>query len=638
MAEPDTPSSSNTGETGSYPQYRVTLRFLQLNVDFDFQPPLQMEVLDEFDHLSFTIDALEHPIADVLHIDNDYTTLVMDMERKALFVRRPSDARHAFWVDGKRVAAGKRAELRNGTILSVSVNTNTIENSISLRCYLKYQAKPSARRRWRTAQKTPVATERSNQLLTTGELLSYAQTYLKNKGESTPLNLDGLLRLYKVAGMRGPWFDVRLDSGETVRVHARIRRNQVLYDFEGQLRDQAYVIGHPDAQTAFMNRAYTSINGETMVLSEINLELWFRCVRTTFRVFGQLQGTRFVGVGATGFTVSRDPQIPLPRLSVGERVLCSSGFVSFEDVHGELKDDAYSGAKIVPENVNPLQRGNLDLISANFGTLGHFASVLDPEEEGDETHYAITIGHVLEDNTTKATIMTEEDDSPVDVSIPVEFQRNNGTPTFIHILKKIDLKRFSEPAMREVGCMEYPDHLPRRCAIIGINCAGISQSLQLAAPANYESFNLDKRSPDSFDPLHLSILIQSPLNHRVYKMGAATGLTQGTLVNVTNDVASSGNDREKEKDLYYGVVAWDSPETPFAEGGDSGSLVYLVEGGNVIPLGIHKGSLEGFSYFLLINHAVGVIGEVLDLDVLFCGDDCAGDWTQLKGSVAERSN
>lgn len=42
-------------------------------------------------------------------------------------------------------------------------------------------------------------------------------------------------------------------------------------------------------------------------------------------------------------------------------------------------------------------------------------------------------------------------------------------------------------------------------------------------------------------------------------------------------------------------------EVPFASPGDSGSLVYAIEDGTHIPLGIHVGSSEPHSYFISIE-------------------------------------
>jgi hypothetical protein len=61
----------------------------------------------------------------------------------------------------------------------------------------------------------------------------------------------------------------------------------------------------------------------------------------------------------------------------------------------------------------------------------------DEREEGDveekrekAQHYAITIGHVLEDDTTQATLVSDSDIQQT-VSIPVPSRRANSNPAFL---------------------------------------------------------------------------------------------------------------------------------------------------------------------------------------------------------------
>ena len=94
----------------------------------------------------------------------------------------------------------------------------------------------------------------------------------------------------------------------------------------------------------------------------------------------------------------------------------------------------------------------------------------------------------------------------------------------------------------------------------------------------------------------------------VYKVGATTDLTMGRFVDITDlpplgwyepekdeDKDEVGEEEEededeveKEDDEWLGVVEW--MDVPFANSGDSGSLVFAREDGILIPLGIHVGS------------------------------------------------
>jgi hypothetical protein len=102
------------------------------------------------------------------------------------------------------------------------------------------------------------------------------------------------------------------------------------------------------------------------------------------------------------------------------------------------------------------------------------------------------------------------------------------------------------------------------------------------------------------DPISLSRrdFIQQQLSISpiiVYKVGVITDLTMGRFVTIM-DNATKGwykpeedeEEVEKEDDEWLGVVEW--MDVPFADSGDSGSLVFTREDGIFIPLGIHVGS------------------------------------------------
>jgi hypothetical protein len=69
-----------------------------------------------------------------------------------------------------------------------------------------------------------------------------------------------------------------------------------------------------------------------------------------------------------------------------------------------------------------------------------------------------------------------------------------------------------------------------------------------------------------------------------------------------------------------GRVEW--VDHPFAQGGDSGSLVWATVKGRKIPVGIHKGSEDGTSFFMLLQPIFDLIEELHDEDFVFCS--CSG--------------
>jgi hypothetical protein len=88
----------------------------------------------------------------------------------------------------------------------------------------------------------------------------------------------------------------------------------------------------------------------------------------------------------------------------------------------------------------------------------------------------------------------------------------------------------------------------------------------------------------------------------VYKVGVMTDLTMGRFVTIRDtapkgwykpeeddeEVEEDEEEVEKDNDEWLGVVEW--MDVPFADSGDSGSLVFAREDGILIPLGIHVGS------------------------------------------------
>jgi hypothetical protein len=102
---------------------------------------------------------------------------------------------------------------------------------------------------------------------------------------------------------------------------------------------------------------------------------------------------------------------------------------------------------------------------------------------------------------------------------------------------------------------------------------------------------------------------------RFFKHGAKTGFTMGKLVTVekADEVGDDG-----EVPAYHLLIDCISPSEPFAEDGDSGSLVFAKHNGKIVPLGLHYGSKEGVSRAWLLWSWCCEIQESLNADLLVC--------------------
>jgi hypothetical protein len=530
---------------------------------------------------------------------------------------------HTTWVDGRRLIKGERAELKHGMILTFG-QSDEILSALSFRCNITLSRKPSARRLWRF-QESLARIERKHQPLNKAELASYMSTFSKNHDDYERLTLDGLLLLHKEAGMQGLWFDVPLASGVTVRIKCHLQRGTVRYENANTKQEQDGLLSSfQNTMMEFTNKAYAFVDGEARCLTDIRVDLKIRAQRTITRALQEIQGVLSVGMAGGHFVAKLDPKIPIPPLSAQQRVLFRDGLVTFEEVVGEYKDDCFkSGDKIIPQNTNPLLQDHFDPVIAPFGTLGHFVSTLqEPEmsdegEEGDveekkekAQHYAITIGHVLGYDTTQATLVSDSDIQQT-VSIPVPFRRPNSNLVFLG----------PEQPLNEVSCLLIPPGMPAECAISNVDCGGLCGLLDRKRPSLYSEEDFNRRCAESLTPELVSDLAQRQ-RIVVRKLGAATGLTEGYLIEVCNSIPYTP--KKPAKNPYYGVIAWIDGKSPFTEGGDSGSLVYLPSGPDIVPIGIHKGSKGSISYCLLLNRVVGTIAEVFDCDLLFCASNCSG--------------
>jgi hypothetical protein len=140
------------------------------------------------------------------------------------------------------------------------------------------------------------------------------------------------------------------------------------------------------------------------------------------------------------------------------------------------------------------------------------------EEQEKAQHYAITIGHVLGDDTTQATLVADSDTQQT-VSIPGPFRRVNFTPAFLG----------SEQRLNEVSRLLIPPGMLADCAIPNVDCGGLCDLLGIERPNLYPDEDFNRRCAESFMPelINRLALTQTVV---VKKLGAATGLTEGHLL------------------------------------------------------------------------------------------------------------
>jgi hypothetical protein len=221
--------------------------------------------------------------------------------------------------------------------------------------------------------------------LSKSELTSYIPTFSKNHDDFGRLTLNGLLLLHRQAGMQGPWFDVPLASGATVRIKSYLERDTVRHEYANIKREQVELLSlfQKKHMIEFMNNAYAFVDGEARSLTNICLDLEIRAQRMITTVLSEIEGVLSVGWAGGYFVAMRDPKIRVPSLSALQRVLFQDGLVTFEDVVGVYKDDRFtSGDKVIPQNTNPVQQGNFDPVTAAFWDPGSFCQRLT--RAGDE--------------------------------------------------------------------------------------------------------------------------------------------------------------------------------------------------------------------------------------------------------------
>lgn len=199
---------------------------------------------------------------------------------------------------------------------------------------------------------------------------------------------------------------------------------------------------------------------------------------------------------------------------------------------------------------------------SSTGTVG-FLGTLD--NLGPTWHDLATAGHVIDD--ASSVFVLNANRIPYPLQIVPEFQRTLGMPSF-RISRTPNTN--GNVSLNDM-CLLETTHIPPnqlRCALLSIDCTLFGSYYDISDdPA------LMKRDPKASDFTKLRDIINFGQHISVYKYGAITSLTTGTLSCINR---LDGGD----VDVFELEVDWDAPESPFAESGDSGSLVIRKASGN----------------------------------------------------------
>jgi hypothetical protein len=228
----------------------------------------------------------------------------------------------------------------------------------------------------------------------------------------------------------------------------------------------------------------------------------------------------------------------------------------------------------------------------------------------------ITAGHVFKESTRVRVNATSGGEI---LEIPLLFQRVNHIPRYAaHIT--------TDPFISDVGCLELPPHVGYRCVShndLPIDFTVAARFLKEDPDDNFDDERLARLSPHSTSMRQLKDIMLKEGGLEVFKEGSASGITSGRLYALLDP---SGKDftQSTSGTSTMGQIAWTDCE-PFCIGGDSGSLVWAVLLGSKLPIGIHKGSHDGFSICWLIQGVFDVLEELYETDLFFCSSSYHGE-------------
>lgn len=188
-------------------------------------------------------------------------------------------------------------------------------------------------------------------------------------------------------------------------------------------------------------------------------------------------------------------------------------------------------------------------------------------------------------------------------------KRTYGRPAFRH---QWPLPR---PALDEICLLEVPppsDRISVSCVIKDLDYTKISFIYPMSPDTENDPDSAWRPKLGDAETLQNWLTANGPI--RVYKIGATTGETAEMLVRIEEDLkekeqlpistlnnpsspystsyssSSSSAPDQDDTPVFILHVRGLSPEQPFAEPGDSGSLVFAKVEEHILPLGIHAGS------------------------------------------------
>ena len=273
---------------------------------------------------------------------------------------------------------------------------------------------------------------------------------------------------------------------------------------------------------------------------------------------------------------------------------------------------------IIPEMcASPsIQRGDMLYEKNNenhVGTLGTITASRRPGND-DLTYVALTAGHVIPDGQDVLCIRNRKDNSFVELKVAPKSRQLNGRP---------------------LGCQDEDPSWKDDCGFLIVGGNDIQHFDHCIPNLNVQYFSKKPLSLSQIlDPVstlrtyEIRKLVRGP-GLVVYKRGATSELTLGNLVQIMTsppqgwyqleateagtrewweeategDSWDEASEDDEDEGEWMGLVKW-AADTPFSAPGDSGSLVFALESGVTVPLGIHVGAPESIP-----NHSVFVCLE-----------------------------
>ncbi|KUL89295.1 hypothetical protein ZTR_03791 [Talaromyces verruculosus] len=288
-----------------------------------------------------------------------------------------------------------------------------------------------------------------------------------------------------------------------------------------------------------------------------------------------------------------------------------------KDIRLDSSQDEFA-SKVFPVVPDPLQKTQFS--DTGYGTVGFIGLFYGGSDEGH--HVLVTTGHNFdEDPGDNATIEIHAEHIP-------EMPHALRAPTTIMELFKRGVKkrpvfrlgRKGNECMDEI-CLIDGELLPEDY-VQDLHPPDLIDCNALYPVSEDEDPIAVAQTPALISSEEFLTALKQRLGTKVFKRGAETGVTMGTLIRVEKAGTEypkgmdwRGNDETPE---YFLIIKWESDEEPFAVGGDSGSLVYAKHDGKVVPLGIHRGSIEYHSHACSVWSWCREIYQSLNAELVFC--------------------